>query len=184
MKGIGPRLRQRALLRMVCLWLVACAWTGCAAKGGAKPWEGIFSSRSLKGDEPGGQGTSEGITQGGEEPWETESRWEEISQEFWQEPLPADVGPESDLDPPWRRAIKRIPALELEGLDHPLVQGFAREYRLKADSSGGRPISQSSQYIPRMKEIFREEGLPEELVYLAFVESGFNPWSSSSGRCV
>jgi membrane-bound lytic murein transglycosylase D len=184
MKGIGPRLRQRALLRMVCLWLVACAWTGCAAKGGAKPWEGIFSSRSLKGDEPGGQGTSEGITQGGEEPWETESRWEEISQEFWQEPLPADVGPESDLDPPWRRALKRIPALELEGLDHPLVQGFAREYRLKADSSGGRPISQSSQYIPRMKEIFREEGLPEELVYLAFVESGFNPWSSSSGRCV
>lgn len=184
MKGIGPRLRQRALLRMVCLWLVACAWTGCAAKGGAKPWEGIFSSRSLKGDEPGAQGASEEISQGGEEPWETQSRWDEISQEPWQEPLQEGVWPEQELEPSWRKALKRSPVLESEGLHHPLVQSFAREYRLKADYFGGRLISQSSQYIPRMKEIFREEGLPEELVYLAFVESGFNPWSSSPGRCV
>jgi len=40
-------------------------------------------------------------------------------------------------------------------------------------------------YKPMMLEIFREEGLPEELVYLAFIESGLNPtarsWASAVG---
>lgn len=184
MKGIGPRLRQRALFRMVCLWLVACAWTGCAAKGGAKPWEGVFSFRALKGQEPEGQGTSEGLNQEGQDLWEAESRWDAISQELWPDGLQEALWSGADLDPSWRRALKKSPSLDLEGLDHPLVQSFAQDYRWRADSPGGRPITQSSQYIPRMKEIFREEGLPEELVYLAFVESGFNPWSSSQGRCV
>lgn len=184
MRGISPRLRQQALLRMVCLWLVACAWTGCAAKGGAKPWEGIFSSRALKGQEPGGQGAPEEANQGEESLWETEGHWGAISREILQDEFQESLGPEAELDPSWRRVLRKSPVLELEGLDHPLVQSFAQDYRLRADSSGRRLISQSSQYIPRMKEIFREEGLPEELVYLAFVESGFNPWSSSSGRCV
>jgi membrane-bound lytic murein transglycosylase D len=40
-------------------------------------------------------------------------------------------------------------------------------------------------YKPMMLEIFREEGMPEELVYLAFIESGLNPtarsWASAVG---
>ena len=40
-------------------------------------------------------------------------------------------------------------------------------------------------YKPMMLDIFREEGLPEELVYLAFIESGLNPtarsWASAVG---
>jgi len=40
-------------------------------------------------------------------------------------------------------------------------------------------------YKPMMVEIFREEGMPEELVYLAFIESGLNPtarsWASAVG---
>jgi membrane-bound lytic murein transglycosylase D len=184
MERIGPRLRQRAVFRLLCLWLVACAWTGCAAKGGAKPWEGIFSSRALKGQEPGGQGAQEEGSPAGEPQWDQEGLWGGSSQELW-EPSPQQSGwPEVDLDPSWRRAFQRSPVLGLDGLDHPAVQGFAQDLRLRGESSGGRLISRSSKFIPRMKEIFREEGLPEELVYLAFVESGFNPWSSSAGKCV
>ena len=40
-------------------------------------------------------------------------------------------------------------------------------------------------YKPMMLKIFKEEGLPEELVYLAFIESGLNPtarsWASAVG---
>ncbi|MDL2227203.1 lytic transglycosylase domain-containing protein [Deltaproteobacteria bacterium OttesenSCG-928-M10] len=34
-------------------------------------------------------------------------------------------------------------------------------------------LSRGSKYIPMMKAIFRQKGLPEDLVYLALIESGF-----------
>ena len=37
-----------------------------------------------------------------------------------------------------------------------------------------RGLARGSRYIPLMKNIFRRKGLPEDLVYLALVESGFN----------
>ncbi len=36
-------------------------------------------------------------------------------------------------------------------------------------------LARSEYYIPQMQKILREEGLPEELVYLSMIESGFNP---------
>ena len=58
-----------------------------------------------------------------------------------------------------------------------------------------RGLSRGSKYIPMMQDIFRRKGLPEDLVYLALIESGFNnqavshasaagPWQfiASTGR--
>ncbi len=42
-----------------------------------------------------------------------------------------------------------------------------------------RALKRSGRYTSRMKEIFVEEGLPDELVYLAIIESGFNPYAFS-----
>ena len=36
-------------------------------------------------------------------------------------------------------------------------------------------LALSSKYIPLMRNLLRENGLPEDLVYLALIESGFNP---------
>ena len=36
-------------------------------------------------------------------------------------------------------------------------------------------LRRSGRYIPMMKRILRQYGLPEDLVYLAMIESGFNP---------
>lgn len=36
-------------------------------------------------------------------------------------------------------------------------------------------LERSQYYLPYMKKVFNERGLPEELIYLPFVESGFNP---------
>lgn len=45
-------------------------------------------------------------------------------------------------------------------------------------------LSRSSQYIPMMKQILKESALPEDLVYLSLIESGFNPNAYSRARAV
>ena len=47
-----------------------------------------------------------------------------------------------------------------------------------------RYLSRSSRYIPLMKQIFKKEGLPEDLVYLALIESGFDLRARSRSRAV
>lgn len=47
-----------------------------------------------------------------------------------------------------------------------------------------RFIRRSQPYIDYTRQIFRERGLPEELAYLAFVESGYNPVAVSRSNAV
>ncbi len=47
-----------------------------------------------------------------------------------------------------------------------------------------RWLEVSGKYFPLLKRILREEGLPEELVYLSMVESGINPLARSWARAV
>ncbi len=46
-------------------------------------------------------------------------------------------------------------------------------------------LNRAGEMIPIMQPILREEGLPDEIVYLAMIESGFNPraysWAHASG---
>jgi hypothetical protein len=45
-----------------------------------------------------------------------------------------------------------------------------------------RQLNRSTRYLPMIKKIFREYGLPDDLAYLAMVESGFNPKACSPAR--
>jgi len=45
-------------------------------------------------------------------------------------------------------------------------------------------LGRSHRYIPRFKEILREEGVPEDTVYLAMIESGFGNFAKSRARAV
>src|SRR5208283_1550796 len=45
-------------------------------------------------------------------------------------------------------------------------------------------LERSAQYIGKMKEILREKKLPENLVFLPIIESGFNPNAYSRARAV
>lgn len=42
-----------------------------------------------------------------------------------------------------------------------------------------RSFERASRYLPMMRQVFREEELPEELLNLAFIESAVNPWATS-----
>lgn len=56
-----------------------------------------------------------------------------------------------------------------------LYQGRLRDWFTAALSRGGR-------YLPRIREIFSEEGLPQDLAYLALVESAFHTNALSRAR--
>jgi membrane-bound lytic murein transglycosylase D len=45
-------------------------------------------------------------------------------------------------------------------------------------------LERSYRYAPMMKKIFREQGLPSDLVYLAMIESGFSAKAISSAKAV
>jgi membrane-bound lytic murein transglycosylase D len=43
-------------------------------------------------------------------------------------------------------------------------------------------LARSQKYIPFMKDLFKAHGLPEDLVYIAFIESGFDPYAYSRSK--
>jgi membrane-bound lytic murein transglycosylase D len=86
-------------------------------------------------------------------------------------PRPAPVG--AALDP-----------LHDVGYDMPVEVNEAVRVYLEYFQTRMRPVFaryliRSGRYIPQMKRIFREYGLPDDLVYVALIESGFNPYAYS-----
>ncbi len=55
-------------------------------------------------------------------------------------------------------------------------------------TTGRRPfvswLKRSGRYVPKMRKLLKEAGLPQDLVYLALIESGFNPNAYSWARAV
>ena len=56
-----------------------------------------------------------------------------------------------------------------------LYQGRLRDWFTAA-------LSRGSQYLPQIRQIFAEEGVPQDLAYLAMVESAFRPAALSRAR--
>jgi membrane-bound lytic murein transglycosylase D len=71
-------------------------------------------------------------------------------------------------------AIKReYPAVPYS--EHEKVLRAIRFFQGKGRKVFARWLERAEYNIPIMKNILREEGVPEELVYLSMIESGFNP---------
>lgn len=79
--------------------------------------------------------------------------------------------------------------LELRQYQIPMILNDSVENHLEYFKTKGRDVFQkwlerSARYIPAMQDIFREKNLPEDLVYVAMIESGFNPYAVSWARAV
>lgn len=73
--------------------------------------------------------------------------------------------------------------------DFPITMNSRVEGWIDYFTGRGRPhmeryLGRSSRYIPLMKQILKREGLPEDLVYLALIESGFNLQAKSRAKAV
>ncbi len=64
------------------------------------------------------------------------------------------------------------------------VEGWIDYFTGRGREHMERYLSRSSRYIPNMRKILKREGLPEDLVYLALIESGFNMKAKSRARAV
>lgn len=83
----------------------------------------------------------------------------------------------------------KLPEEELPESDIPLtfnskVSFFVRYFQNSGRDSFARWLSRSERYIPMMREVLKKEGLPEDLVYLAMIESGFSPHAYSVASAV
>jgi membrane-bound lytic murein transglycosylase D len=83
------------------------------------------------------------------------------------------------------------PPVEPEGptFDIPITVNDAVERWLKYFQTDGRKnfaiyLSRAGRYEPMMRAVFRDAGLPEDLVYLSLIESGFSPRAYSRARAV
>jgi membrane-bound lytic murein transglycosylase D len=84
--------------------------------------------------------------------------------------------------------LPRSPADDLnvtQHIDIPLnarVTSFVRLFtgRLKGYLEGG--LERGAQFLPMIREIFRSEGLPQELVFVPLVESAFKPTALSRAK--
>ncbi|OPY71864.1 MAG: Membrane-bound lytic murein transglycosylase D precursor [Syntrophorhabdus sp. PtaU1.Bin058] len=71
--------------------------------------------------------------------------------------------------------------------DIPIVFNDAVKYNIRWFTEDKRKVfgnwlRRSKQYVPVIKEILRKNGMPEDLVYLAMIESGFNPKAYSTAK--
>ncbi|MHB8481130.1 MAG: lytic transglycosylase domain-containing protein [Nitrospiria bacterium] len=71
--------------------------------------------------------------------------------------------------------------------DIPIVRNETVEEYINYYQKRNRPhfeiwLSRSGRYLPVMKEVFKNFGLPEDLVFLALIESGFNPYAYSRSK--
>lgn len=103
------------------------------------------------------------------------------------EETPEDLG---DVNVSENRNTEEIQADVLSRKTFPLVYNeFVEQWIRYFTSTRGRPVMQkwlgrSTRYIPVMKKVLREEGLPEDLIYQAMIESGFNPKAASHAKAV
>ena len=67
---------------------------------------------------------------------------------------------------------------------HPLVDKWITYFTGNGREVMRTYLSRSSRYLPMMKHVLRENGLPENLVYVALIESGFSPRAHSRANAV
>ena len=62
------------------------------------------------------------------------------------------------------------------------VEQFIQYFQTTARKIFSNWLARSEKYIPFMKNLLKENGLPEDLVYMALIESGFNPYAYSRSK--
>ena len=83
----------------------------------------------------------------------------------------------------------RLEVANIESSLFPLVWNARVErwidyYTVNGREYLSRSLKRSEKYIQRVREVFREASLPEDLAYVAIVESGYYPFAQSPKRAV
>ena len=98
--------------------------------------------------------------------------------------LPTSLAAQLDHHPIYEEfTIRRLAGTSDVPIDYvPEVVESIHYFKTTGREVFSRWLSRSSAYLPMIREIFWEEGLPQDLAYKAMVESGFNPRAYSRAR--
>ncbi len=66
----------------------------------------------------------------------------------------------------------------------PKVQAYIELFSTEKRDQIGAALERSGKYLPMMRQIFAEKGLPQDLVHLAYIESAFKVYAYSRARAV
>lgn len=67
------------------------------------------------------------------------------------------------------------PAWDLPNLDHERVDFWVQRFSTSKRSEFARYLERMGRYQPMISAKLQERGMPQDLIYLAMIESGFNP---------
>lgn len=103
----------------------------------------------------------------------------EISGEPADEVVDLQVPPADDAEPLSSEEIEALETrlninIEMDESDRKVVEQYFKYFTHRGRKTFQRYLSRCGALLPHATKIFKEKGLPEEIVYLAFVESGFN----------
>ena len=77
---------------------------------------------------------------------------------------------------------KKGPDFDIPIVINEKVEHFIQYFQTTAKNRFANWLARSEKYIPFMRNVLKETGLPEDLVYLALIESGFNPYAYSRSK--
>ncbi len=77
---------------------------------------------------------------------------------------------------------KQDPEFDIPIVINAQVEQFIQYFQTTARNRFSTWLARSEKYIPFMRNFLKENGLPEDLVYMALIESGFNPYAYSRSK--
>src|SRR4030042_3671694 len=80
--------------------------------------------------------------------------------------------------------LKKEPDFDIPIVMNGKVEQFIQYFQTNIREKFVIWLSRSEKYIPFMRNLLKEHGLPEDLVYLSLIESGFNPYAYSRAKAV
>lgn len=98
--------------------------------------------------------------------------------------LVIDDAPDDFTDFELKIADYNLPRSDIPITINSKVEYFLNVFQTSGRGWFGKWLSRSERYLPMMKEVLRKNSLPEDLVYLAMIESGFSPYANSPANAV
>lgn len=102
--------------------------------------------------------------------------------------VPTQTAPPAVYSPPQQVEVTPPPTepskAELVVPDQPPIDSWTRRFSGEKHKSFQVQLDRARDYVVPCQEIFRQKGLPEDLVYVALVESGFTPTARSRANAV
>jgi membrane-bound lytic murein transglycosylase D len=100
---------------------------------------------------------------------------------------PALLGPEDLKAFGQSSGVAPVPEPDIRKYAFPIVfnaqvKAFIEYFETRKWGVISRAFERASRYVPLMRPAFQGQGLPEELLNLAFIESAVNPWATSRAK--